>query len=84
VDERYNKRSSFTLLRRLELESKDGISHEEWQYLRARVDEVILTCPEAREEEYTDEDEGLDAIDPQLAAGADTGGENDWTTEETR
>ena len=60
MDERSDERSGVAKLRRLELKSKVGITHEEWQYLRATVDEVVLTDPEAKEGEYTDEDEDDD------------------------
>jgi hypothetical protein len=57
VDERSDERSGVAPLQRLELKSKVGITHEEWQYLRATVNEVVLTDPEAREGECTDEDD---------------------------
>ena len=82
MDRRFDRHNGVTPLRRLELGSKDGIARKEWQDLQAKVDEVLLTDPEAKEEEYTDEDGDLDTIDPQQAEGADTDGEDDWTTEE--
>ncbi len=57
MEERSDEHSGVASLRRLELKCKAGITHEEWQYLRAKVDEVVLTDPEAREAEYTDEDD---------------------------
>lgn len=57
MEERSNERIGFEPLRRLELKCKAGVTLEEWQYLRAKVDEVVLTDPEATEGEYTDEDD---------------------------
>ena len=57
MDERSDEHSGVAPLRRLELKSKVGITHEEWHHLRAKVDEVVLTDPEAREGEFTDEDD---------------------------
>jgi len=82
VDRRFDGRNGVTPLRRLELQSKEGITRKEWQYLQAKVDEVCLTDPEAKEEDYTDEGDDLDTNDPQQASGADADGESDWTTEE--
>jgi len=82
VEERFDKRSGVTPLRRLELETRDGIFQEDWQYLRAKVDEVHLVDPVSREELFTDDDGDLDTVDPQHAADADADGEDDWTIEE--
>lgn len=82
MDGRFNKHNGVTPLRRLELGSKEGITRKEWQYLTSKVDEVFLTDPGANEEDYTDEDEDLDANDLQQVSGTDTDGEDDWTTEE--
>ena len=57
MEERFGEHSGVASLRRLELKSRVGITHEEWQYLRAKVDEVVLTDPEAREGDFTDEDD---------------------------
>ena len=57
VDERSDEYSGLASLRRLELNSRTGITREEWHHLRAKVDEVVLKYPAAVEEEYTDEDD---------------------------
>lgn len=57
VEERFDEGSGIAPLQRLEVKSKVGITHEEWQYLRATVNEVVLTDPDARGGEYTDEDD---------------------------
>ena len=82
VVDRLDRLNGVTPLRRLELGSKKRITIEEWQYLEATVDEVLLTDPDTEEEYWTLEDEVWGTIEVQQAAGSDRDGEDDWTSEE--